>query len=121
MSTELIKETPDTPALLFDKSNNKLIMTGKSIAEDPRSFYANASTRITNLIHDNNKIDTVAFCFSYFNTLSAKYIYDLMKTLQATIPKLSIEWQYEQGDEDMLESGEDFEDLLSADFIFTRI
>ncbi|MGC9331054.1 MAG: DUF1987 domain-containing protein [Bacteroidales bacterium] len=121
MSIELIKETTDSPALLFDKSNNKLIMKGKSIAEDPRSFYINTTTLIRNLINENNKVDTVAFCFSYFNTLSAKYIFDLMKTIQATIPAVSIEWQYEQDDEDMLESGEDFEDMLSADFVFISL
>ncbi|MEA3447069.1 MAG: DUF1987 domain-containing protein [Bacteroidota bacterium] len=121
MYIELIKETTDTPALLFDKSNNKLIMKGKSIAEDPRAFYTETSEKIRNLASKTDNIDMVAFCLSYFNTLSAKYIFDLMKTIQTTIPNVTIEWQYEQDDEDMLESGEDFEDMLSADFVFTSL
>ena len=50
----------------------------------------------------------------YFNSSSSKKILDLLKVLDANAKVRTIEiiWHYEEGDDDCLESGQIFEELL---------
>ena len=67
---------------------------------------------------------TVNIAFEYFNTSSSKCLYDIFKRLRkvkATGRELIINWYYEQDDEDMMEAGEDYSDLLDLDFNFLEI
>jgi len=54
-----------------------------------------------------------------FNTSSAKCIYEILKKVKSFDKfgtKIRVNWYYEEYDEDMLECGEDFSDLLSLPF-----
>ncbi|MGM0650146.1 MAG: SiaC family regulatory phosphoprotein [Bacteroidota bacterium] len=121
MSINLIKEKPGSPALFYDNKQQKLILQGKSVAEDPRQFFREAAGKIHTLNVSGTQINNITFRLSYFNTLSAKYLYDLLKDIISSMPEVPIEWEYEEGDEDMLETGQDFEDMLGCDFIFKAI
>jgi hypothetical protein len=59
------------------------------------------------------------FKMTMFNTSSAKCIYDILKRIKAMSAlgtEVEVNWYYEDNDEDMMECGEDFSDLLSMDF-----
>ena len=61
------------------------------------------------------------FKMTMFNTSSAKCIFDILKRLKAMEEqglRIVINWHYEEDDDDMLECGEDFQDLLDAKFNF---
>lgn len=67
-----------------------------------------------------DKID-VRVKMEYFNTSSSKCIYDLLKdvkSLKNKGKKVSVRWYYDEDDEDMLEAGEDYSDLLDLPFMF---
>jgi hypothetical protein len=62
--------------------------------------------------------------FEYFNTSSSKCLFDLFRKLSLidqTGRNVVINWHYESWDEDMLESGEDYKDLLSLEFNLIEI
>ena len=59
---------------------------------------------------------TVIFMFEYFNTSSSRSIIDIfrnLKKMNAEGLEVEINWFYEEEDEDMLESGEDYSELVS--------
>lgn len=61
------------------------------------------------------------FYFEYFNTSSAKCIFDLFKVLKDYQRKgcnVIVNWHYDEEDEDMREIGEDYEALLGIEFSF---
>ena len=50
----------------------------------------------------------------YFNTSVSKQLLDLFKTFEANLNNkvINLTWLYEEGDDEMLESGEIYEELL---------
>ena len=67
-----------------------------------------------------DKVD-VRIKMEYFNTSSSKCIYDLLKEVKSLENKgkeVVVRWYYDEDDEDMLEAGEDYSDLLDLHFRF---
>jgi tRNA(Phe) wybutosine-synthesizing methylase Tyw3 len=69
-------------------------------------------------------VTTVNVQLEYFNTSSSKCILDVFKKLEG-INKggsaVTINWHYEEDDEDMLEAGEDYEAIISVPFKMIEI
>jgi hypothetical protein len=64
------------------------------------------------------KLDVQIF-LKYFNTASSKCLYDLLDTLKVMRgngTSVSILWNYVDGDEEMKEEIEDFQDAVGLDF-----
>ena len=60
------------------------------------------------------------FQLDYFNTSSAKVIADILKRLdklqESTLSNVTINWYYQDIDEDMLEAGEDYKSITKSVF-----
>jgi hypothetical protein len=53
----------------------------------------------------------------YFNTSSSKCILDVFKKLETVGgTNMTINWYYEEDDEDMLEAGEDYQAIINIPF-----
>jgi hypothetical protein len=58
----------------------------------------------------------------YFNTSSSKCILDVFKKLETLAnTKMTINWYYEEDDEDMLEAGEDYQAIISIPFKMIQV
>jgi uncharacterized protein YkuJ len=58
---------------------------------------------------------------TYFNTASSKIILDILmrlETLHEDGKNITIEWHYEEDDEDMQEAGEEYADIVEVPFTF---
>ncbi len=110
MSTIFIEATHSTPAINFC-SDGRLIIEGRSSPEDVNKFYKPLIKWIVDLNIESVKLD---INLEYFNSGSAKMLLELMKKLDAnkSIKSLIVNWHYEEGDEDALEAGQIFEDLV---------
>ena len=55
----------------------------------------------------------------YFNTSSSKYILEILKRVKNVMNDghdVLVEWYYEEDDEEMMETGEDYEDVSGLPF-----
>ena len=99
-----------TPHVSFSISG-KLSMEGRSLPEDAEKFFLPLQQWLMNL-----SVDKVTFDFNleYFNSASSKKILDLLRILDANIHvrQVQINWHYEEGDDDSLEAGQIFEEML---------
>jgi uncharacterized protein YkuJ len=60
---------------------------------------------------------------TYFNTASSKIILDILmrlETLHEDGKNISVEWHYEEDDEDMQEAGEEYADIVEVPFTFVE-
>jgi hypothetical protein len=50
----------------------------------------------------------------YFNTSTSKCLVEIFRNLESILDKskVRVEWHYEEEDEDMMESGKDFQHIL---------
>lgn len=118
MEDLIISSTEDTPGvkLLLD---GRFEFQGKSLPENVLKFYTQIFDWL-NKFYDSNSIPvTVNFKLEYFNTSSSKIILDIFVLLEernSVKENIKINWHYKKDDEDMLEAGEEFADLVELPF-----
>ena len=62
--------------------------------------------------------------FEYFNTSSSKSIFEVIKLLKkhkSVGKSVQFNWVYESYDDDMMETGEDYADLLSVNMNMVEV
>jgi hypothetical protein len=102
--------TNATPYVDFN-TDGKLSIAGRSLPENVELFYGPLEEWMAEL-------EAVAVLFDvnleYFNSASSKKILDLLRVLDTNMKVKNIEiiWHYEEGDDDCLESGQIFEEML---------
>jgi hypothetical protein len=119
-----IEPTRVTPLISFDPDEGLLEMKGRSSPENSIQFYQAIIDALEDYANISENGLIANFAFEYFNTSSSKCLFDVFKKLakiQSKGVNLVINWFYEEGDEDMMEAGEDYSDLLDLDFNFLEI
>lgn len=112
-----IEGTPKTPTVSFSKDEGVLEVRGRSIPENSIEFYKPLLDWIE-AYGANPKPEThVNIKLEYFNTSSSKCILDVFKKLETiTGTNMTINWYFEEDDEDMLEAGEDYQAIINIPF-----
>ena len=123
MQKYIVQGSQKTPVIDLDE-RGVLKIGGRSIHEDPEKFFEPVVHWIDEYcnLHKEDHT-TVEIELEYFNSGSAKFILSILQTLTKKIqPKehLTINWHYEEGDDDILERGEYYSSLLNKEFIFIR-
>lgn len=124
MNGYFIRSSRITPSVYFNPKTGLLDIRGKSSPENPLSFYNHLYESIDRFNEENYVTLTTNIAYEYFNTSSSKCIYMFLKKLSSMNGagcKVSINWYYEDGDEDMKEAGEDLSSFFNLDFNFVGI
>lgn len=115
-----ISGTEDTPEIMFNQEKNEFTISGRSLPEDVTSFYAPVFEWLNEFTE--NPINNAVFKFKleYFNTASSKIILDILMRLEELVlsdnATVTIEWHYSEADDDMLEAGEEYKELVELPF-----
>ena len=119
MDTLSIEGTPKTPTIRFDAGKGIIEIKGRSIPENSIEFYRVLVNWLEEYAKDAKEQTQVNIQLEYFNTSSSKCILDVFKKLEA-IQKVNqgvtINWFYDEDDEDMLEAGQDYESIIKIPF-----
>ena len=124
MEKIFLEPTKVTPLVHFDPTEGLLELKGRSSPENSIQFYAKIIEALDEYAKDEGSSFTATFAFEYFNTSSSKCLFDVFKRLskiEASGKDITINWYYEEDDDDMMEAGEDYSDLLGLDFNFMEI
>lgn len=110
METLAFDATSHTPMIEF-YPDGKLKMEGRSFPEDVCKFFDPLIEFVSELESENVVLDVN---LEYFNTASSKKLMDFFKHLDANnhIKQILINWHYEEGDDDSVETAEIFEESL---------
>ena len=124
MEKILIEPTRVTPLISFDPATCVLELKGRSSPENSIQFYQKVLDILDQFESSENPKLTTNFSFEYFNTSSSKCLFDVFKRLsniESSGKEIVINWYYEEDDEDMMEAGEDYADLLDLKFNFLEV
>jgi len=130
MDSLIIEGTEDSPAISFDTKVNRFVISGKSRPENTGKFYnpvinwistfeEMVSSRKEQMV--DNSVNVFVFKLEYFNSISAKYIADIIIILKRFAEKgnkINIEWHFSKLDDDMLDIGKEFSDMIDLKFDF---
>jgi hypothetical protein len=107
----IIREGLNTPYIKLDKENCKLTIIGKSYPEDASLFYTPLVEEIETCKKNLKKSKiTIKIALEIMNSVSTKYLFQVMKEIYESAKETEINWYYESDDECMLEEGSYFED-----------
>jgi len=124
MESIAIEGTTKTPEVKLNPENGVIEIKGRSIPENSIEFYRPIIEWLDDYAKKPNKKTTVNVQLEYFNTSSSKCILDIFKKLESLKKarnEVVINWYYEEDDEDMLESGEDYESIIRVPFKMIEI
>jgi hypothetical protein len=125
METLTIEMTPKTPLIQFNAGIGRLEFQGRSIPENSIEFYTPVFDWMDKYALSPQGETQVKIQLEYFNTSSSKCLLDIFKKLQnlhsSGKSNVSINWYYEEDDEDMLEAGEDYQAIIKVPFIMSKI
>ncbi|MDB2363578.1 DUF1987 domain-containing protein [Flavobacteriales bacterium] len=103
-----------TPEILFDDEANIFEIKGMSRPENATKFYAPVLEWMDDYLKGGKSVNLV-FKMVYFNTASSKLLLHLAKVLERG-SNCEITWLYEKEDEDMMEAGLEFKEIISLPF-----
>lgn len=120
MENLLIVSTKRTPEVNFS-TDGRLMISGRSIPEDPSKFYDQLFEWVFHYCQEPSETTTIDISLEYFNSGSSKAILEILRALVDTATRgkqISVNWYYEEGDDDILERGEYYESILDLKFNF---
>ena len=124
MDSYIQQPTAKTPKLSFDPNTGVFEISGRSIPENSISFYNSLLKWLDGYISSPNQITKVVVNLEYFNTSSSKCLIEIFRRfekLNVNGNSIFIKWYYEEEDEDMLESGQDFREIIKVPIELVKI
>jgi hypothetical protein len=117
-----IEPTYKSPKVIFNPSDGRFMIEGKSVLINVEEFYRPLLNWMDDFI-ENPTADRVEFTFDveYFNLASTKrflfFLYKLKDLIERGI-KVEVNWRYVNNDKYGLETGEDLSQMLGIPFNF---
>lgn len=116
-----IEGNKQKPDLHFSASTGNLIISGQSLPENATILYGPVLEWIEDYAKNPAEKTTFSLKMKYYNTASSKMFFSIIKRLNNMLKfgaDVEIEWHYQSDDEDMLDAGEYFRDLVDIPFKF---
>jgi hypothetical protein len=111
MEKIMVLATDESPQIQFDPKRGLLEITGKSLPEDINEFYTPLENAVKQYITKPQEVTTINFDLVYLNSSSTKKILSIITLFEDIYNKghsVTLNWYYDQYDEDMMEEGEEF-------------
>jgi hypothetical protein len=117
-----IAPTVNTPAITCDPAARLYTLQGESRPENVKDFYDPIMIWLDEYMlfcSSDPKPVTVDFKLVYFNSSSAKCLLNILKKFGEFITRgipVTINWHYEEDDEDMKDAGEEMSRIVKVSF-----
>lgn len=119
-----IEATQNTPDIDFDLKNGVLEISGRSIPENSIEFYNPLFSAIDSYIDHPSTKTNINIQLEYYNSSSSSCLLSVFKKLEKLNKEknnVSVNWIYEENDEDILAAGKNFQGMVDLPFTMTPI
>ena len=120
MENFFIESSTYIPKIDFNSETDILSIEGESYHEYTVEFFQPVFEWLNKYLSEPGKKVTLNFKMTYFNTSSSRRFLEILNLLEDYQDErggdVVVNWYYEEGDIDMLESGEEYEEDVSVNF-----
>ncbi|MBU8892972.1 MAG: DUF1987 domain-containing protein [Bacteroidales bacterium] len=120
-----IAATEESPGINFDKDVGKFLIFGKSFPEDVKKFYNPVIYWLEEYVKTPNDNTVFEFRLEYFNSATSTILLEIFYILERIINEqekaVKITWNYLEVDDDMLDSGKEYEEMIKMPFEYKVI
>lgn len=117
------RKTEKTPEVIIDYTKNIISITGICVPEDPKLFFDPIVKDLENFKQNKSEL-LFNIYLEYFNTGASKCLLNLFMEAAKSeneFQHLEINWFIEEGDEELKEAGEVFEEITKLKFNYKEI
>lgn len=108
----------------MDLEHGMIEFTGRSLPPNSELFYSRVYRWLDEYLKQPQLETTVNLKLDYLDTSSSKHffnIFDKLNGMCARGRKVKVNWHYETGDDEMAETGKDFQSFFTLDFDFVEV
>lgn len=119
-----IDRTETSPEIDLDLEMGRLEMIGRSLPHNSELFYTRIYHWLEEYLRQPRPETTVNMKLDYLDTSSSKHLYNIFDKLNAVCERgqqVHVNWHFETGDEEMAETGKDYQSLFALDFTFIEV
>ncbi len=123
MKELIIEGNKQKPDLFFSHDSGELKISGQSLPENASLLYGPVLDWLEDYCKSPAEKTVLSLKMKYYNTASSKMFFSIIKRLNLIHQggsDVEIEWHYQHDDEDMLDAGEYFRDLVDIPFKFIQ-
>ncbi len=119
-----IERTETSPEVDLDLDQGLLEFIGRSLPHNSEQFYHRVYNWLDEYLRAPKVETTVNMRLDYLDTSSSKHLYNIFQKLDAVSERgqrVQVNWHYETGDEEMAETGKDYQSFFNLDFNFIEV
>lgn len=123
MENFIIKKTDKTPEVIFDFRKNLISISGICIPENPYDFFDPIFKELNHLKKSKSDI-LFEIYLEYFNTGASKCLLNIfleVARVENEFPATTVNWIIDEGDTELKEAGEVFEEISKLKFNYKEI
>jgi len=116
-------EAKTLPKIVYEEMKGTVLIQGRSIATTAEEYFDEFVPYFKHCVEKKPMDLTMDIDLEYFNTKSSRIfveIFEIAKTVEEHNHKVTVNWYYEEGDENMLDSGADYEYVSKLKFNYIK-
>lgn len=124
MNAYYLESTPKTPKLDLNPDADTFLISGRSIPENSIEFYRPLLDWLDAYVQNPLDSTVLEVKLEYFNTSSSKCLVEIFRKLEKISDNgksIFVNWYFDEEDEDMQESGEDFKEIIKIPFKLVQV
>lgn len=123
MERYFVEGTKMTPEILLDSQSSLYSIKGNSRPENPMVFYKPVFEWLGSHFDSTSSKTVFTLQMDYFNTSTSKVLLDLFEFFEekSKDKDIHVVWQYQSGDEEMMEAAEELFNLVDISFELKEI
>lgn len=110
----------ETPAIELNPRAGRLEFSGRSLPEDSATFFKPVLSWIDEYLERPSQQTDIEIKLEYFNTATSMVLLKIFHKLQS-LETVTVHWYHFPEDDDMLESGKEFEELSNLKFLYHEL
>jgi len=119
-----IDRTETSPEIELDLEHGMIEFVGRSLPANSELFYSRVYRWLEEYLKQPRPETTVNMRLDYLDTSSSKHffnIFDKLNSVSERGQRVQVNWHYESGDEEMAETGKDYQSFFNLDFSFIEV
>ncbi len=119
-----IDRTETSPGIDMDLEQGHIEFIGRSLPANSEQFYSRVYRWLDEYLKQPRHETTVDLKLDYLDTSSSKHFFNIFDKLNAVTERgqrVQVNWHYETGDEEMAETGKDYQSFFQLDFDFIEV
>ena len=119
-----IDRTETSPPIDLDLESGVGEVVGRAMPHSSERFYQRVYHWLEEYLMEPKVETTVNMRLDYLDTSSSKHLFNIFRKLDAVTErgqKVQVNWHFESGDEEMAETGKDYQSFFKLDFQFIEV